>query len=766
MLTSKHMAATDTGRTTQQCPACGADVDVTDAEPLARIVCPSCGENVRVERAFDNFLVVETLGVGGMGSVYKARDTRLDRFVALKLLRSELSASPAEAARLEQEARATAAVNHPHVVQVFSSGYDHGQFYLVMELVDRGSLDDLMAQHTRISEAHGLQIGMQIAQGLHAACEKGLIHRDVKPANILFADAETAKIGDFGLAIAAEQNAEAQNEIWGTPYYVAPERLRAEPEDFRSDLYSLGATLFHALAGRPPFEGESNSATQLLAMKQQPLDLRSVVPEVSRATAKIIHRALAPDPAGRFQSYAELIRELQRARAVLVRDPAAIRKRRLAIAASIIAAAAVIGAGVFAVRARQKAIAAGQNNTAAVDAVLTKSFDEARRQLIAGNTERARTDFARLAEQAKDRQPLLNWIRMHRALASLLRDFKTQAHDLFDEIAKQPPQGELGRFFVETSRVMANAAVIHGKDVAEPKPKTPEALALFLFAMKDWQQREFKEAASLLERFERAEVPPAFSWINDYKPFAQKYLADYARFAALQPNGSPEQQVAAIREMQAKLQTRGAMAKSLEEQESALAHKPTGQQPAAPPAQQPAAKQQLGPETPALNAALAAYRQKVAAYDFAGALAAVESTQVNDPGSKSQREAFVQKARWLAEWKEQLIAAINERGFTVNVTDKAAVAYVGIASANQARLTMKLPYGQIQLEWPKLTPQTLLAVATALIPPRAPDAADRQWRCAVFAAETGQPIDAQRLGTAAASAKPEYRNALPLLINR
>src|SRR3982751_1876177 len=121
-----------------------------DVPPQA---CPSCGEMLRVERAFDHFVVGEMLGIGGMGSVYKARDTRLDRFVALKILRREMSADPIEAARLEQEARLTAAVNHPHVVQVFSSGFDHGQLYLVMELVERGSLDDLMALHTRLGEA-------------------------------------------------------------------------------------------------------------------------------------------------------------------------------------------------------------------------------------------------------------------------------------------------------------------------------------------------------------------------------------------------------------------------------------------------------------------------------------------------------------------------------------------------------------------------------------------------------------------------------------
>src|SRR3954469_4410530 len=161
----------------QACPACGTVVDVIDVEPLARVECPSCGEKFRVERAFDHFVLLETLGVGGMGSVYKARDTRLDRLVALKLLRKELSADPAEAARLEQEARLTAAVNHPNVVQVYSSGSAHGQIYLVMELVDHGSLDDLMAQHTRVPEAQVLHAGIQVARGLQAAHEKGLIHR-------------------------------------------------------------------------------------------------------------------------------------------------------------------------------------------------------------------------------------------------------------------------------------------------------------------------------------------------------------------------------------------------------------------------------------------------------------------------------------------------------------------------------------------------------------------------------------------------------------
>src|SRR6266581_4957274 len=209
---------------TQTCQACGTAIDTTDAEPLARLPCPNCGEKMKVERTFDHFVVVETLGIGGMGTVYKARDTLLDRFVALKLLRKDLEGGLDSTAELRQEARAAAAVNHPNIVQVFSSGTDHGQFYLVMELVERGSLDDFIEQQTRLPEAQVLEAGIQTAKGLRAAYAKRLIHRDVKPANILFADEHTAKIGDFGLAGVAAETGEAKGEIWGPPYYVAPER--------------------------------------------------------------------------------------------------------------------------------------------------------------------------------------------------------------------------------------------------------------------------------------------------------------------------------------------------------------------------------------------------------------------------------------------------------------------------------------------------------------------------------------------------------------
>lgn len=294
---------------TVSCTNCGASVGIADAEPLSRVPCPACGARVRVKLFYHHFELRETLGTGGMGTVYRAHDMQLDRDVALKLLRKDLG--PEYANQLQHEARITASINHPHVVQVFSFGRDHDQYYLVMELVERGTLDDLIAERKKLTEEEVLRTGIEVARGLRAALRKGLIHRDVKPANILFNDDRMAKISDFGVAGIVEPDAQTSGAIWGTPYYVAPERLSNQPEDFRSDIYSLGATLFHALAGRPPFDGDTMSAAELRALKSKPLKLKGVAPEVSRPTAAAIARMIAPDPALRFHSYEAVIHALQ-----------------------------------------------------------------------------------------------------------------------------------------------------------------------------------------------------------------------------------------------------------------------------------------------------------------------------------------------------------------------------------------------------------------------------------------------------------------------
>jgi eukaryotic-like serine/threonine-protein kinase len=302
---------------TQSCPACGTPIDSSGDEPLTRVICSTCGQKMLLQRSFDHFVVVETLGVGGMGTVYKARDTHLDRDVALKLLRKDIGGEQEQSARLQAEARIAASVNHPNVVQIFSLGTDHGRFYVVMELIDHGSLDDLIESQGRLPEEQVLEVGIQIARGLRAAHRKGLIHRDVKPANILFVDEQAAKIGDFGLAAFATQDpqgSQSDHVIWGTPAYVAPERLCNQLEDVRSDIYSFGATLFHAVAGKPPIETSTSSATELRELKQHPSSLRAIAPEVSASTARVLQQMIKPDPTERFSSYDDVLAQLDAAR--------------------------------------------------------------------------------------------------------------------------------------------------------------------------------------------------------------------------------------------------------------------------------------------------------------------------------------------------------------------------------------------------------------------------------------------------------------------
>ncbi|HXM32712.1 MAG TPA: serine/threonine-protein kinase, partial [Chthoniobacterales bacterium] len=409
---------------------------------------------------------------------------------------------------------------------------------------------------------------------------KGLIHRDIKPGNILYGSEHLAKIGDFGLAVAAEQNAETQNEIWGTPYYVAPERLNNEPEDFRSDIYSLGATLFHAVAGQPPFEGETNSASMLRDLKEQPLSLGVAAPELGRKTVRVIDRMIAPDPQRRFASYDELIDELERARVAL--DPAARKAKRLPQITVTIALLLLLAGGAlyyYKHRAAMKALQSAKDDSA----TLQHLYDDARRELIAGKYDSARNAFTRLAGEAQNKQPLLNWIRLHRGLAALLRGYTTQARQAFQEVesagpfSTKPEDAALAKFFVDTAHAMSLPDPVPAGASGVPDPKSPQAFRIFLFAIKDWQQSDFTDAGALLEQFTVSESAGSFAWINDYKSLAHKYLADYRVYADWKKQPlqleSAEHITAALDRLgaaQSKLQLSGKLKEAFKEEETKL----------------------------------------------------------------------------------------------------------------------------------------------------------------------------------------------------
>src|SRR6478735_2534813 len=307
------MPMSDASETIAYCNSCSNPMDVSAVGPFTNVECPSCGEQTRVKREFGPYTLVRRHAVGGMSMVFVALDNTLNREVALKILSEEYSADSRRITAFEEEARITASFSHPHVVRVLRTGKAFGRFYIAMELVPGGHFEHQITERGKIPEAEMLPLAIQVAQGLKAAHAAGLIHRDVKPGNILLDAEGHAKLVDFGLALVTQGGKAQAAEIWATPYYVPPETIEGHPEDFRSDIYAFGATLYHALAGVPSCGEETMSTDILREAKKKVVPLGVADPTLSSGICEIVERAMAYNPKDRFASYDEMISLLERA---------------------------------------------------------------------------------------------------------------------------------------------------------------------------------------------------------------------------------------------------------------------------------------------------------------------------------------------------------------------------------------------------------------------------------------------------------------------
>ncbi len=258
---------------------------------------------------FGHFVLERELGHGGMGGVYLARDKMLDRKVAIKVMLKSLGEDPAFVARFQREAQAAARLNHPNIAQIYSFGQEDGMPYIAMELVCGGSLDkEMEANPGTMDPVRVMKAGRQVADALALAAEQGLVHGDVKPENVLFDADGNAKLVDFGLA-AMQGDA---SEIWGTPYYISPEKVRRQKIDYRADIYSLGGTLYHALTGVAPFEGEDAAAVvkaRFDGPPRRPSEVRAGLPP---ELDPIILRMLELEPSMRYPTYQSLLGDFKR----------------------------------------------------------------------------------------------------------------------------------------------------------------------------------------------------------------------------------------------------------------------------------------------------------------------------------------------------------------------------------------------------------------------------------------------------------------------
>ena len=260
------------------------------------------------------FEILTKLGEGGMGKVYKAMQTSLDRIVAIKILPRKLSKDAVYIERFHREARAAAKLRHPNIVSGIDVGFASGHHYLVMEFVEGKSLDKILRERGRLPEREAIVLARQVALALAHAHENGVVHRDIKPGNIMVTRDRVAKLCDLGLARRQDRDESALVEpgiALGSPRYMSPEQARSgQVVDGRSDLYSLGVTLFQMLAGKRPFDGRTDMEIMRKHVSEPAPDLAGMEPTLAPGICRVTGKMLEKDPARRHQTGAELVAEL------------------------------------------------------------------------------------------------------------------------------------------------------------------------------------------------------------------------------------------------------------------------------------------------------------------------------------------------------------------------------------------------------------------------------------------------------------------------
>ncbi|BDG03643.1 protein kinase domain-containing protein [Anaeromyxobacter oryzae] len=330
------------------CPSCGYL-----AEPGAGALnfCPKCGQDLRPGAAArtgtdallgqviaDRYRLIALLGEGGMGAVYKAEHVRMGKALAVKILRGDFARDPAAAARFRAEAHIVSRLSHPHTIAVFDFGEIEalGGFYLAMEYVPGKDLAAALREEGRFPEARAVGIAQQLLGSLAEAHDAGIVHRDVKPGNVMLMQSrpgeDFAKVLDFGIAKLRDEGAAtttSSGAIVGTPSYLAPEQARGDAVDARADLYAVGCLLYELVAGRPPFVAPSPMAVVAAHLHDAPPPLGEVAPGTSRRLAELVHRALQKRPDDRFQSA-----DAFRAALLALAEPSGSRARGPAAAAA------------------------------------------------------------------------------------------------------------------------------------------------------------------------------------------------------------------------------------------------------------------------------------------------------------------------------------------------------------------------------------------------------------------------------------------------
>lgn len=527
-------------------------MDITSLAPFTQIACPTCGEKTRVKRDFGPYLLDRRLSKGGMSVLFVARDTLLDREVAVKILNEEYSKDETRIAAFEEEARVTASLSHPNIVRVLTTGRAFERFFIAMELVPGGHFEHHIRTEGRIPEARMIRLAIQIASGLKAAHMANLIHRDIKPGNILLDAEGNAKIVDFGLALVTHGGIARAKEFWATPYYVPPETIDGQPEDFRSDIYAFGATLYHALAGNPPCNEESMAANVLRAAKKQVVPLHIACPDLSMAVCDIVDKAMAYLPTDRYSSYEALIKDLENAanhnkhglrgetagEATRRRLRARQIKRMMIASISMAAGLAVVSLLLWAARkptadpvpASSAARVPGTPNPDAAD--LLETYQEAMATFVNGEFSLATEQFDQMFRHPEALEPTKTWAGIQAVISAMLSQDETRARVLGEILGKHletspVPDDEVNATFIPIFARLASGNPPTTTHIPNHANGAPTLLGILVSAIHEWQHGDIHAAAKQFRSILAMPVENEESWVGHHRNIAQLHLDDF-----------------------------------------------------------------------------------------------------------------------------------------------------------------------------------------------------------------------------------------------
>ncbi len=550
----------------EPCEGCAELLDVTSFGPFESAICPLCSVETRVKRDFGTYRLQQRYAIGGMSVIFVGRDTTLDRKVAIKVLNEEYCNDEVRIQAFENEARLTAQVSHPNVVKVYAVGRAFGRFYLVMELLEGQSFERIMSKRGALPEDEVLEIALQVAAGLRAAKDAGMIHRDVKPGNILIDNEGRARLVDFGLALITQDGSAQAEEVWATPFYVPPEALERGIEDFRSDIYAFGATLYHALAGRPPFETTSTSNSVLRRVKQTIPRLCQVAEWVTPSTGEVIDRMMAFKPEHRWGSYKEVIQALENARRNIGQTPStpvqgsSRRKRRKngsgKAVAAVLSLLAIVAALAFWQPWKKKESVAETpapqepapeprifKPTQSDEENINKAWKSAQELVKQGDFSQASKNFQQLSQNGQLSKTSRAWASLEASTNALLLGKAAEGRSLaaqsFAQLKSSDSKDdnviELRRY----SQLLQRIPPPSPSDLPSEPNNITAALGSFSVALKLWEQSQWETALPIFAKVRSASLQDDFAWFKPYQSIADTYLADGQVLAKLKDLPAP-----------------------------------------------------------------------------------------------------------------------------------------------------------------------------------------------------------------------------------